>query len=344
MRYGFLLAFRNPPRWRLPWTEIYRQHIEQAEFAEALGFDEVWLTEHHFVEDGWSPSLLPIASALAMRTQKIRIGTFVMLLPLGKHPVQVAEDATTVDILSNGRLDLGLGLGYRREEFAGYGVSRKQRRGRMEEGLEIIRRAWSEETFSFEGKYFNLENVSMMPRPVQSKPPIWVGGMTEASVLRAAKFKFHLAGTGAEQLQKMYDDALKKSGEVPADFRISQLRLTFLAESKKEAWDLAEEHIYYMLDSYDRWYKAAADSEDLKDTMSVSSIPEPPKLRETEGLSFFGAPLIVGTPEDAIEELSGYAERSRVTDLVFWTQLAGMDTHVARRSMQLLAEEVLPNL
>src|SRR3972149_9528685 len=93
MNFGVLLAFRNPPQWRRSFVDIYREHLDQAVAAEDLGYDTVWLTEHHFWEDGWAPSLLPIAAAIATRTGRIRIGTFVVLLPLGKHAVQVAEDA-----------------------------------------------------------------------------------------------------------------------------------------------------------------------------------------------------------------------------------------------------------
>ena len=102
MNFGLLMAFRNPPPTKTPFTEIYRKHLDLAVEAEELGYDSIWLTEHHFVDDGYSPSLLPIAAAIAARTKKIRIGTFVILLPL-HNPIRIAEDAATVDILSNGR-------------------------------------------------------------------------------------------------------------------------------------------------------------------------------------------------------------------------------------------------
>src|SRR4051812_4875074 len=92
MRFGFMMPFQNPPRWEKPYPELYREYIEQIELAEQLGYDTVWLTEHHFDDDGWSPSLLPLAAGIATRTSRIRIGTFILILPF-QNALRVAEDA-----------------------------------------------------------------------------------------------------------------------------------------------------------------------------------------------------------------------------------------------------------
>ncbi|MEM7467244.1 MAG: LLM class flavin-dependent oxidoreductase, partial [Pseudomonadota bacterium] len=221
--FGLFSPFRNPPKWRIPWPEFYESQIRHAEIAEDLGYDEIWLSEHHFVEDGWSPSLFPIAAAMAQRTTRIRIGTFVMLLPLGKHPVQVAEDATTLDIISNGRFDLGMGLGYRVPEYKGFGIDRGDRAERMDEALEIIHSCMTKERFSFSGKHWQLEDVEMMPRPVQEPhPPFWTAAMSKVAAARAARFNCNVAGTGGENLQQYFDDALVSQGKNPADFGLSK--------------------------------------------------------------------------------------------------------------------------
>src|ERR1700730_5097325 len=123
------MSFQNPKQWRVPWQTVYEEGLEFVRVAEDLGFDEVWLSEHHFAEDGTCPALLPVCAAIASRTRRIRVGTKVMLLPF-HNPLRLAEDAAVVDVLSGGRLDLGLAAGYRLAEFEGFGISRSERAAR----------------------------------------------------------------------------------------------------------------------------------------------------------------------------------------------------------------------
>lgn len=343
MDFGLVLTFRNPQQWSRPLVDLYREHIEQAVLAEELGYDHVWTSEHHFAEDAWSPSPLPILSAIATRTSRIRLGTFIIILPL-HHPARIAEDAATVDIISGGRLDLGVGRGYWLSEFASLGIPRQQRSSRLEEGLEIIHRCFTQERVSFDGKYYHLQDLTLAPKPVQKPhPPLWVAAMAEKSVDRAARLGYHLAGSGGADLQRMYDAALLKYGRNPAEHHIAQLRAVYVAESREKAWDEAEPHLYYMMSSYDRRYKEAADLPWSETVFSVPSVPPPGEMRRTAGLTFFQAPLIVGTPEDAIREIERYQQETRVTHLVLWMQLAGLDPQKARRSIELFAKEVMPH-
>ena len=153
LRFGLLWPFRNPTFNRVPWPDLYRSHMDLIVDSEAMGYDNAWLTEHHFVDDGYSPSLLPIAAGIATRTSRIRIGTFLILLPL-HNPVRIAEDTATVDLLSNGRFDLGVGLGYRRQEFADQGISHTERGARLNEGIALIQRLLSDEEVTFDGKCY----------------------------------------------------------------------------------------------------------------------------------------------------------------------------------------------
>ena len=127
--------------------------------AEEGGFDDIWLSEHHFLEDCYSPSMLAIGCAIAVKTKRIRIGTSVLLLPL-HDPVRVAEDAATLDVISGGRLELGLGVGYKVEELKAWGIEPKSRGRRMEED-EIIQRLFAGERFSFQGEFHNYEDIQL---------------------------------------------------------------------------------------------------------------------------------------------------------------------------------------
>jgi len=165
VKVGYQLDFRNPPGSPLSFRDLYRESLAQAEAAEQLGFDSIWLTEHHFTDDGYLPALMPAAAAIAARTTRVSIGTYVLLAPF-YHPLRLAEDAAFVDVVSGGRLRLGIGLGYRAEEFEGFGVPRAQRLGRTLETIEILKLAWSGERFSFDGRYFKFRDVRVLPRPV----------------------------------------------------------------------------------------------------------------------------------------------------------------------------------
>jgi alkanesulfonate monooxygenase SsuD/methylene tetrahydromethanopterin reductase-like flavin-dependent oxidoreductase (luciferase family) len=172
MRFGVMEDFRNPVRWRRPFPAFYRQILDQITRLEELGYDNVWLTEHHFTDDGYNPALMTTAAAVAVRTERIRIGTFILLLPY-QHPVLVAEEVANVDILSNGRFDFGIGQGYSYHEFNALCLDRAERGARMRESIAIIQRLFTEERVSFDGRFTRIKDARLSPRPVQAPhPPI----------------------------------------------------------------------------------------------------------------------------------------------------------------------------
>jgi len=141
VNFGLWYDFRNPAPWTVPFETLYAQTLEQITDAERLGFDSVWITEHHFCADGYTPSPLVIAGAIGARTRRLRIGTNLMILPL-HNPVRVAEDAATLALLTGGRFDLGVGIGYRELEFREFGRQVSQRPSLIEEAIAISRKAW----------------------------------------------------------------------------------------------------------------------------------------------------------------------------------------------------------
>lgn len=226
-RFGVAYDFRNTRPDEQTDVELYQRALERIHYAEELGFDQFWLSEHHFVPEGHSPAPLTIAAAIAARTESIRIGTCVYLLPL-HHPLQVAEEVATLDILSSGRMDLGVGLGYRREEFAAFGVDRRERASRMDESCEILVRAWTEDGWAFDGRHFSLEDVSVHPKPVQKPhPPLWLSARNEKAARRAARLRCPLMiapapfNIGAGAVYRAYATELRELDEDPREYPVA---------------------------------------------------------------------------------------------------------------------------
>src|SRR5246127_4556494 len=161
IKFGYLLAVRNPPGSNLDFGTLYSEMFRQVEFVDQAGFDSIWLTEHHFTDDGYLAAIMPTLGAIAARTKRVSLGTYVLLAPF-YHPLRLAEDTATIDVISHGRLRLGIGLGYRGEEFDGFGVARGERLGRTLETIEILKRAWTGERFSYQGKYFKFNDVRVL--------------------------------------------------------------------------------------------------------------------------------------------------------------------------------------
>jgi len=337
LRFGVLWPFRNPEWARAPWEELYRTHLDLIVDSERLGFDNAWLTEHHFVDDGYSPSLLPIAAAVAARTTRIRIGTFLLLLPL-HNPVRVAEDSATVDLISDGRFDLGVGLGYRLAEFNDQGIPVAQRAGRMQEGLTIVRRLLSGESVSFDGTYNTLHNVRISP-PARQRPhpPIWVGGTAPKAIERAARMGFHFL-SGGPGSAAVYDTALREHGRDPQDFHVAATMPTYVAPTREQAWQIAVEPLHYMASGYAQWTSEANGA-----GTSAVEVPSVDEIMRRQEMDFFGEPALVGTPQDVIDQIEQYRSRSRLTHLVGAMALPGMAPDQIRSGMELFARDVIPH-
>ncbi len=185
MKLGIYLNAQHPegddPARR--WAET----LEQARLIRALGFDSIWGGEHHATPGFHYFPLLPMLERLAAEVEGLAIGTNLVLLPL-HNPVELAEIGAFLDVITGGRFLLGVGLGYRTEEFAIFGVAMKERVSRLAEGIEIIRRLWTEDHVTHRGRHWQLDDVTIRPRPVQRpRPPIIVGSQVDAGIARAAR-------------------------------------------------------------------------------------------------------------------------------------------------------------
>lgn len=340
MKFGIgYYSLQSPPHNPRPHQQLYAEMLEEINIAEELGFESAWLTEHHFLSDGYCPSLLVTAAAIAARTRKILIGTGVLLLPL-HNPIKVAEDAAVVDLISGGRLILGLGLGYRKEEFEGFGASLKERRGRMEEGIEILQKSWADEPFSFQGRYYQYENINVTPKPVQKPIPIWIGAFTEPAIRRAARIgaPLYVPAIGIipiiKQLFDLHSSLLKEYGRNPDDFEKPLVREVYVSNEKGDTvWEKIKEHGTYTAKGYAAWGSMVD-----RDGNLLSDPNDPILYDLAKEQSIFG------TPEECIEAINRYKEALPIDNLICRFNFPGICHEEAIRSMKLFAEKVMPNI
>lgn len=264
MDFGLAYNFRNPEVFKQDPAQFYEDMFQQIAYAEELGFDTVWLPEHHFSpSDGYNPSPLTVAAAIAARTKSIKIGTWLLLLPLN-NALKVAEDAAIVDVISNGRLLLGMGLGYRKEEFEAFGIDRRRRAERMEEGLEIIRKALGEEPFSFSGRHYQLNNASVYPKPVQRPLPFWIGARSIPAAERAARHDASLllidVGGNAKETYEAYCDALRARGRDPNQFGLQGMIVDsfFITDDRDKTIEEIRPYVHWQSTAMKGWYEESA--------------------------------------------------------------------------------------
>ena len=329
LRFGLWYDFRNPPQWRQDPALLYEGIVSQIERAEALGWDDVWLSEHHFIADGYTPSMLPLACAIAARTTKIQIGTSVLLLPL-HDPLRVAEDAATVDVMSNGRFQLGVAGGYRKGEFTGFGIPAGERAARMNEALPILRRLFAgERVTTQEARFYRYRDVDLRPLPVQKAMKLWVGGFSEPAVRRAARLGDAYISTGPiAPLVAIYRDELKRLGKDPDDHEIAA-GVTWLLVSRdpEKRWREAEAHFLYQINLYAQWFGEAG--------MQIAAV-----AKSRADLASRGAMIV--SPEQAIDAIRRYCAEQPITRFYGWTLPPGLPPAWADEHLELFAREVIP--
>ena len=278
--------------------------VEGAVYAEQCGFDGYTAPEHHFEYNDWMPFPLQALSAAAAATSKIRLITGAMLCTL-YDPVLAMEAAATADVLSGGRISLGLGMGYRPLEFDGMGFAKKTRGARLSEAMEIIRLGLSEERFSYEGKHYQYSDMQIQPRPLQSPVEMWFcGGTTPVTARRAAKsgFNYWIANAPYDScvdIAKTYREELSKAGHDPSRGRLAAFRDIFIGDSVSEAEEMRD---YYLREFYDEHIRAYGYLMDDSGQPLFWPELDHPSYRK------FVDSLYCGTVEMVIEEIKRYGE------------------------------------
>lgn len=332
-----MFSFRNPPQWHRPFPDLYRDQIDLIVRAEKLGYDTIWLTEHHFAEDGYSPSLIPLAAAIAARTERVRIGFNLMLLPL-RHPVQLAEDLAALDILSNGRIDLGVGQGYAPHEFAGYGIPLGERLGRFREGLDVLAGLFENERFSYVGEHFQVDDARLSPRPVQEAgPPLWIGATSEPGIKRAARRGAHLLGLTNARMQRVYEQTRSDAGMDPETAKVLQLHWAYVADDDDAAWAEAAPHFHHLISVYAGWI---ADASDPGNSVPSLEIPPVDELRTSPPVIFTPS---FGSPTTVADKLKQSMNSIKTTHLGIGL-LPGMDPALLDGFITRFATQVVPQL
>lgn len=321
MRLGIYLDMRNPPQWRRPWGRHYGRWLELAAGADAMGADSVWVSEHHFFEDGYLPQPLTLLAALAARTRTARLGTAVML-PALRSAAQLAEEAAIVDLVSDGRLELGFGVGYRVPEFAAFGADIDRRYQLFEDRVREMRDLWASGRAS--------------PPPVQDPVPLWGGFAGPRGARLAGRLGMGLL-MAMPQLIAPYRAGLTEGGHPPAAERYAQPWNIVLADDPEAAWPRIREHLAYSWDSYGRYMVEGTD-------LPVPPPVDPDAMRGGGAMDGEGAFFMVLTPQQAADFFARVVQAVPLEETFFWASIAGMPEDLEERHVELMCTELRPML
>jgi alkanesulfonate monooxygenase SsuD/methylene tetrahydromethanopterin reductase-like flavin-dependent oxidoreductase (luciferase family) len=331
------------------WPEPTEQHvqfrnaIEQTLLAEELGFDSAFFVEHHWTRHGILSSTLAVLAYLAGRTSRIRLGTGVLVLPL-HNPARLVEEASTVDLLSNGRLELGVGRGFQWGEFNGFGLSLDESAERFDETLDFILKAWREPgAFSFKGKHWTFNDIAVQPRPLQTPhPPVWVAAGRPDTATRVGRLGLRLQMSSGAPLQEVpsfidsYRAGLAEGGFAFDPEHVMLSRIAHIAESRERAWEIAGPHYH--------WFRKT-----LAETSTSPSRPVPeetkvivPNLAGPIGSEPDDPGYLFCTPDEANRVIEDVG-RMGVGHVIFQGNWGGIPHDAMLRHLRLIGREVIPH-
>jgi len=349
MKFG--LHFQVPCSGSQSAVQRYRDTLEQAVHAEALGFESVWPVEQHFIPDlSIMPAPMLLLAALAERTQTLRLGIAIVLLPLS-HPVRVAEEIAMLDVLSNGRVEFGIGRGSVPTHFSGFGIPQVESRDRFLEAIELITRAWTSGRVSFHGRFFNLDNIRVVPKPGQRPyPPIRVAansvdtfelmGELGYPIFAAAQVNpFHKI----REYLPLYRSARHASGHPDnggADVTI--LLPLHVGASKAEIRQYLEPGVKHLLQTAAGLYRSR-DSQQVIGDSRIQQLVE--RMGRLDYDKFSEIMAVFDTPESCVERLGSLRQEFNTERFICWFNPGGQVPHTqVMRSMDLFAAKVMPHL
>jgi alkanesulfonate monooxygenase SsuD/methylene tetrahydromethanopterin reductase-like flavin-dependent oxidoreductase (luciferase family) len=350
VRFGTYFFLQAPPG--RTDADILREEVDQMVLSEELGFDSVWLTEHHYADYGLSSAPTALLATVAARTERIRLGTAVYVIPF-HHPLRLAEETATLDILSGGRLIVGLGRGNRPMEFYGHGVPQQQSRERMQEGVDVLLQAWTQERVDFDGAYWNIHGVPVYPKPLQRPhPPLAFAVTSPETIAWTASRGYAMLSSGlgtplpqTVRNRDAYVQGLRESGfgQPQIDDLLERWVVTkhvYVAPTDAEAQSEAHDPEMWYRDAFIR--SLSADSlHGLHPSVYDGANTMLARLRSQTWGDLLASALVVGSPETVAGRIADL-QQVGVGEMVCWMNFGGLAPEKVRRSMRLLAEEVMP--
>jgi alkanesulfonate monooxygenase SsuD/methylene tetrahydromethanopterin reductase-like flavin-dependent oxidoreductase (luciferase family) len=351
MKFGLFFLAEKPPG--ISDADVYSNILEQCRVADELGYDAVWLAEHHLAPYGTIPDTLTFAAAVAQVTKKIRIGTAV-IIPAFHHPLLLAEQIAMVDLMSEGRFDLGVGRGYQIREFKALGIPQEESRARFQESLEILEGLLTKENFSFEGKFWSVEDVTIYPRPVQQPmPPIYV------AVIRSPEsFKF-IAERGYDALVgnpyqvdpelnealELYKAAMRDAGKARGSENIWVLTNGFVHEDLEFAQDYPRKSVELGIDYVLKYSKPLEEGQEIPEDYKhyADWFSRQRRIPYEEMVKLDTA--LFGTPDLVAERLLKMHQEAGWDNFILTLNRGGwMEQKEVLKSMELFAKKVMPEV
>jgi alkanesulfonate monooxygenase SsuD/methylene tetrahydromethanopterin reductase-like flavin-dependent oxidoreductase (luciferase family) len=305
---------------------LYAECLDQAAWADEAGFHGVAFLEHHGSDDGYCPAGTILAGAVAARTRRLRIALRALVLPL-HNPVRLAEELAVIDVVSDGRLEIVAGLGYRPAEYEMLGVDFKRRVQLLEEGVEILKRAWTGEPFEYQGR-----RIRVTPTPAQQpRPPIFLAGASDAAARRAARIADGYDPIPAAAATfDTYVEECARLGRTPSERprRLPALTFLMVAEDPEETWDIVRPFALHEANSYGRWNAEAGQVSDYHPTLET----EADQLR---------AQYRVVTPDQCVALATELGPEGRI---ILHPLMSGLPPETAWESLRTFEKRVMPRL
>ncbi|TYL37741.1 LLM class flavin-dependent oxidoreductase [Natronococcus pandeyae] len=329
---GLFTAQRRPDDDREP-SELYDGVLRLTREIEDAGLDSAWVSEHHFEEDGYLSGTMPTLGAMAAESDDLEIGSCVALGPL-YDPIRLAEDSATVDLLSDGRLTLGLAIGSNPREFDAFGVPQDERAERLEDLLPFLRGAWGDGPLEYDSDFHDVPaDVSITPKPTGGDVPVMLGGAAKPAVRRAARTADGWCAPSAlslEGVRKRVEDIRRVREEegLEGEFTIYVLQHGWVGDSREEAWEAMRDGYFYLQRRY-------------AEIFSGESVDELDDERKRE----LKEQAIFGTPEQVVDELETYREAlGDDVHFILRTYYPGVETDEMVDCVHRLGDEVAPEL